>query len=156
VGDIATLLGRDHDELDRMVSFLISLEGCSSEWWDQLDAVRLAFAAHAEAQDLALLRKAASKRVLGRFIAHVAAAHGAQERLIDRLFDTARPPEARTMDALELCSLMRSHAEQERLIHLPQLREGFVAEDYARLAPSYAAERIRALGALVPVLPPRS
>ena len=151
VGDVAVLLARDHGELDRLVSILVASDRTSREWQVALDAARLGFAAHADAQQQALA--VGRGTTVDRIVEYVLVAHRVQEKLLDRIADPSRPTELVTIDALELKSSLLSHDEQERLMVLPALRDAIPVADYDRLASAYATERLRALGAMWRVVP---
>jgi hypothetical protein len=150
VGEFGVLLARDHGELDRLIITLVTEDRGSSVWRQALEAARLGFAAHVEAQERAHLLAGPGQ---ARLIAYVTAAHRVQEQLFDRLSDERRPLSLVATDALELRSSLLSHDEQERLIVLPALRDEMGRAAYARVAPTYATERLHALGALFKVAP---
>lgn len=148
--DVGVFLARDHAELDRLVMRLVSEPRATTTWRQALEAARLAFAAHVEAQDRALCVASSS---LSRFVTTIAAAHRTQEDLLDRLLDENRSGTMVASDVLELRASLLSHDEQERLIVLPALRAAMPEHDYERLAASYATERLHALGSLWKVGP---
>jgi hypothetical protein len=150
VGDIVSLLGRDHAELDRMLVILATVDPNGSEWRTNFEGLRLGFTAHAAAEEQALtVVVSARDGALSRLIAYILEAHRIQDRLLTRLAE-GRSAAARINDVLELRASLISHGEQEQLILLPSLRDAIPSESYDKLARFYAGQRIRALGTVPP------
>ncbi len=150
VGDLASLLGRDHAELDRILVILATADPNGSEWRTNFEGLRLGFAAHAAAEEQALtVVISARDGALSRLIAYILEAHRIQERLLTRLAE-GRSAAARVNDVLELRASLISHGEQEQLILLPSLRDAIPTDSYTRLATFYSGHRMRALGTIPP------
>jgi hypothetical protein len=151
VVDFASLLGRDHADLDRLLVVLATTDPNGSEWRIAFEGLRLGFAAHTEAEEQALtVVISARDGALSRLIAYILEAHRTQHRLLTRLAE-GRSAAARVNDVLELRASLISHAEQEQLILLPSLRDAIPSESYQQLARFYSGQRIRALGTVPPL-----
>jgi hypothetical protein len=160
VVDVWTLVERDHRELDLALSAIV--DGSSADLRDTLDALRIGFAAHAEAHARAICEPFATLRVarrpgeagtcdvattaylpthLAALLHELEAAHRSQERQLSRLAIasiTEWPARARFLRD----DLLRHH-EFERTWCVPMLRARVPA--YDQLAARYATERLRAL-----------
>ena len=155
VVDFEILLARDHADLERALDRLGSSALSAADRREALEAARLGFATHAEAEANVLLRAmvhvppthASARRVM-----RVLDEHCDQEALLLRL-SRMRPgclEWVRTLRVLRSC--LAVHIEHERVAVLPAVRE-LAAPSYERLATSYATERLRALGMMSAVVP---
>ena len=152
--DLEELIVRDHAALERGIETM-------SGWAptrDQrvaLDAMRLGFAAHAEAEANVLQRvmtRVPGDHVASRMLARVLSAHSTQEALLWRLASSV-PNTVEWVQALrELQGSFTGHHGDERLGMLPLLRELLAADEYERLAADYATERLRALAMMSAVV----
>lgn len=117
-----------------------------------LDGVRLGLTAHAEAEDIVLARFETIAALEG-LVRQARGAHLAQERALSALI-SARPGTTTWRDrAHRLRELVHHHAAHEEQFLLPALRDHAPREMYARLAGSFATERLRQLAMLQPSVP---
>jgi hypothetical protein len=147
--DFLTLLRRDHTDLQDELTQLLDPVASSAELRMALDGVRLGLTAHAEAEDI----------VLGRFemlpqlqilISQARAAHRAQETALSVLVSSRPQTDTWRDRAQHLRELVECHARAEERYLMPALREHVPLDHYARLAGSFATERLRQLAMLQP------
>jgi hypothetical protein len=156
VVDIALLLARDHDQLDRAIAFLMDPSATYDDRASALEAARVSFAAHADADAAVLYRamsQVASKHELAGLVAQVLAGHRIQESILRRM-DVGARSEHWMCATVRLRRSLHTHAEDEQSIMMPTLREWVPPLEYQRLSSIYATEKVRALGlmsALVPI-----
>jgi hypothetical protein len=152
VGKFAALLARDHEEMDRMLAVLCTTRAGSVAWRAALDGLRMAFAAHAEAQAHALeavAQQSANAPALISLIDEVSRDHRDEERMLEQLLGERLTGE----HAVALRTHLRHHAEHEQSFVLPYLRDALRDGSYTRLAPLYATHRIIALGLMEHIVP---
>jgi hypothetical protein len=142
VVDVWNLVERDHHELDVALSSIV--DGSTADLRDTLDALRIGFAAHAEAHTRAVDAAAIAAGLpthLAALLHELDAAHRSQERQLGRLASAAItewPARARFLRD----DLLRHH-EFERTWCIPMLKARVPV--YDQLAARYATERLRAL-----------
>lgn len=153
--DLALLLARDHDQLDRAVAFLMEPEATIVERQTALDSARVSFAAHADAEAAVLYGAVAhvvAKHDLAGFVAQVLAAHRSQEAILRRM-----DVDAGTADwmcaTIRLRRSLLLHADAEQDIMMRTLRENVPPLEYQRLAGFYAAEKMRVLAMMASLAP---
>jgi len=151
------LLARDHDQLDRAIGFLI--EPCSSsvDRQNALDATRVSFAAHADAEAAVLyaaLAHVVAKHDMAGLVAQVVAAHRIQESILRRMDVGARTDDWMCA-TIRLRRSLLLHADVEQSTMLRTLRDALPVLEYQALSATYATEKMRALG-LMSTLPPLS
>jgi len=154
VVDLEDLIVRDHGALERAI---VTMSGWAPTR-DQriaLDAMRLGFAAHAEAEANVLQRAmhhVPKEHIASRMLERVLSAHATQEALLWRLSRSV-PNTVEWVDALDaLRSSTSEHHGDERIGMLPLLRELLADDEYDRLAADYATERLRALAMMSAVV----
>ena len=154
VVELEHLVARDHAELERSIEAM-SKWAPTADQRVTLDAARLGFAAHAEAEANILHRVlvvAPPRHVATRLYERMFSAHATQEALLWRLARSV-PNTVEWVDALDaLRSSFTEHEVDERLGLLPIVRELLATEDYQLLATSYATERLRALAMMSAVV----
>ena len=146
--EFGTLLRGDHAELDRVLRAVGHHTSTDIDQCAALDAFRLGFAAHAEAEAeivRALLDRVHAASSLYFLVAQTVAAHLSQESALAALAETRPGTQAWYDRATYLRELLRHHSEHEEACVIPALREGVSALDYAALAGAYATARLRAL-----------
>ncbi len=147
--ELSTLVRRDHDELHYVLRVLGEPMSDDAQVVGMLERVRVGFAAHAEAETLALgamLEHAQPPPAVYFLVSQVIASHLAQEAVLGQLV-TLRP---RTPAFCERASYLRQlivhHAEHEAACMHPALREHVPREVFRTLAIAYETERRRRLG----------
>jgi hypothetical protein len=148
VVDLAVLVARDHDQLDRAIAQLITAGSTVVERKSALEAVRVGLAAHADGEATVLhiaLTHVAAPQELTSLIANVFAAHRTQESILRRMDHHAERNDW-VCAAVRLRRSIAGHADQEQRTLIDSLRSGLPAHVYQRLASSYAAEKVRVLG----------
>lgn len=121
-----------------------------------LEAARVSFAAHADAEAAVLygaLSHVTTKHEVAGLVAQVMAGHRTQESILRRMDVSART-EDWMCATIRLRRSLLLHAEDEQSIMMRTLRACVPAFEYQRLAATYATEKLRALGlmsALVPI-----
>jgi hypothetical protein len=150
--DFATLLRRDHVDLQQELTRLLVPTATVAELRSALDGVRLGLIAHAEAEDI-VLGKFEAVPALGVLVTQARAAHLAQEGALSALV-TSRPGTAGWRDrARHLRDLVGQHARQEEAFLVPLLQEHAAADELQHLAGAFATERLRQLAMLQPSAP---
>jgi len=154
VVELEELVARDHAELERAIEAM-SRWAPTADQRVTLDAARLGFAAHAEAEANILQRAlviAPPMHVAARLLERMLGAHATQEALLWRLARSV-PNTVEWVDALSaLRASFVDHVVDERLGLLPIVRELLAADAYQLLATSYATERLRALAMMSAVV----
>ncbi len=156
VVDLALLLARDHDQLDRAIAFLMEPTATADDRQSALDAARVSFAAHADAEAAVLygaLSHVATKHEVAGLVAQVLAGHRTQESILRRM-DVGARTEDWMCATIRLRRSLLTHAEEEQSVMMRALRDCMPRLEYQRLAAIYATENVRALGvmsALVPI-----
>ncbi len=151
--DFLQLVRRDHDDLEAGLRELARPLLPAVELRTSLDGVRLGLTAHAEAEDI-VLHGALAHHGLPAFVQQLVGearrAHLEQESALAALV-CARPDTSiwRTR-AQHLLELVRRHASHEEQTVIPALREHVPVAAYAKLAGSFATERMRQLALLQP------
>lgn len=149
------LLARDHDQLDRAIAFLIEPSATEGDRQSALDAARVSFAAHADAEAAVLyeaLTHVASKHDVAGLVAQVLAAHRTQESILRRM-DVQAKADDWMCATIRLRRTLLAHAEHEQATILRTLRECLPPFEYQRLAGSYATEKMRALSIMASYVP---
>jgi hypothetical protein len=155
VVDLALLLARDHDQLDRAIGSLIEQAGTAADREDALDAARVSFAAHADAEAAVLygaLAHVASKHDVAGLVAQVLAAHRIQESILRRMDIRARSDDWMCA-SIRLRRFLLTHAEDEQETMMRTLRDCVPTVEYQRLAGAYATEKMRAIGLMSALSP---
>ena len=152
--ELEDLLARDHAELERAVEVMASWRPTADQRV-ALDAARLGFAAHAEAEANVLhlgLVQVPTGHVASRLFTRALSAHSTQEALLWRLARSV-PNTVEWADAVDAlrASFVEHHAD-EKLGLLPIVRELLSPEAYGQLATAYATERLRALAMMSAVV----
>jgi len=154
VVDLEELITRDHAELSRALDAMAAWKP-PAEQRVVLDAARLGFAAHAEAEanvlHLALVQVPAG-HVASRLFTRALSAHSTQEALLWRLARSV-PNTVEWVDPLEALriSFMEHHTDEQLGLFLV-VRELLATDAYERLAAAYATERLRALAMMSAVV----
>ena len=154
--DFASLLQRDHHDLERAVDELLAPSTTLAQLRGTLDGVRLGLTAHAEAEDIVLYHAIAqcnAKGALQSLVDQARRAHLAQETALSALVCALPNTEAWRERASYLRELVRAHARHEEAHVLPAIRELAPAEVYASLAGAFATQRLRQLALLQPSAP---
>lgn len=155
--DLALLLARDHDQLDRAIAYLLEPSVALAERQSALEAARVSFATHADAEASVLhaaLGHVAAKQDLVGLVAQVLAAHRIQESILRRMDIDVRRNDWMCA-AIRLRRTLLAHAEQEQQITMRVLRDCVPAAEYIRLAGAYATEKMRAVGMMASLVPSR-
>jgi hemerythrin HHE cation binding domain-containing protein len=153
--DIATLLRRDHEDLDRGLAALLDPTAAIGQIRTTIDGVRLGLTAHAEAEDIvfhAAIQNCSSARVLELVVEEAAQAHRVQEVALAALVCAPLGSAAWYDNATWLRELVKEHASYEEQCVLPAIHE-LAPEIYPRLAARFATERLRQLSMLAPSAP---
>ena len=152
--ELEDLIASDHAELERAV-YALSAWAPTAEQRATLDAARLAFAAHAEAESNVLhaaLVRVPPDHIASRMLVEVLRSHAQQESLFWRLARNV-PNTVEWTEALgDLRASCFDHHRDERIGLLPLVRELVAPDVYCLLAPSYATERLRALAMMSAVV----
>jgi hypothetical protein len=146
--ELGQLLVRDHEQLDRVFAFLLEPSVSVIDRENALDAARVSFAAHADAEAVVLtsaLQHVAVKQDLAGLVAQILAEHRIQESILRRM-DSGTRRDDWLCAAVRLRRSSRSHGEHEQSVIMRALRECVPVAEYQRLAGFYAAEKMRALG----------
>ena len=154
VVELEHLVANDHAELERAM-YALSAWAPTAEQRATLDAARLAFAAHAEAESNVLhaaFVHVPPDHAASRWLADVLRAHERQEALLWRLARNVPNTIEWTETLGELRVSFFDHHREERVGLLPLLREVVVPDVYCLLATSYATERLRALAMMSAVV----
>lgn len=158
VVDLGQLLARDHDQLDRAIVFLMEPSTHVVDRRAALDAARVSFAAHADAEAAvlyaALGHVCEGKHDIAGLVAEVLAAHRVQESILRRMDATARTDDWMCA-TVRLRRTLFVHASEEQNRLLRTLREHISANEFQRLAGGYAAEKMRALALMASVVTQR-
>lgn len=156
--DLSQLLARDHDQLDRTLVFLMEPSTRAADRHAALDAARISFAAHADAEAAvlygALGHVCDGKHDMARLVAEVLAAHRVQESILRRMDATGHDDEWMCATVRLRRTLMR-HASEEQNRLLRTLRDHIPPYEFQRLAGGYAAEKMRALSLMATVVTQR-
>ena len=146
--ELESQLRRDHALLDAALSTLLDTARPTE---DAIIDLRALFMAHVESE--AVILRAALTRTqpppppfVAFLIAQVTAAHLAQERVLDALFNLRPNTMAWRAEAHRLAGLIREHGDHEEVCVLPALRDQLPAELLGQLAERYDVIRMRALG----------
>ena len=146
--ELESQLRRDHALLDAALSTLLDIARPTD---DAIGDLRALFMAHVESE--AVIMRAALTRTqpppppfVAFLIAQVTAAHLAQERVLDALFNIRPNTMAWRAEAHRLADMMREHGDHEEGCVLPALRDQLPAELLGQLAERYDVIRTRALG----------
>lgn len=153
--DIAELLARDHEQLERAIAFLMEPSATCADRQSALDAARVSFAAHADAEATVLYRALscmANKHEVVGLVAQVLAGHRTQESILRRM-DVGGRTEDWMCATVRLRRSLLIHAENEQAIMMRSLREGVPTLEYQRLSVLYATEKMRALGLMSTLVP---
>jgi hypothetical protein len=157
VVDLAQLVARDHDQLDRAIAQLVYAGSSPSERKSALEVARVGLATHADGEATVLhdaLAQVLAPQDFTGLVAHVLAAHRTQESILRRM-DHHAGREDWACCAVRLRRSLTVHAEHEQSIVMGALRRSLLPSEYERLARTYAAEKIRALGLLQAIEPAR-
>jgi hypothetical protein len=144
--DLSFLLDRDHAVLDRAILSLLDARATLAQHEATLDALRVTFAAHADAEAIVLTAAVAqlpSKHDATALVAQVLAEHRIQESIMRRM-DPSRPDDCMCA-AIRLRRAIATHSDHEASSILNTLRESLPALEYQRLAQRFVAERARAV-----------
>jgi hypothetical protein len=152
--ELATLLRRDHRELDQAIAGLaIPHADVSDEFCDALDGARLGLLAHHEAQDRVLtaaLHTVAPIDEVHAIAARAVHDHLALERAMSALLLTTPHTMQWRVRVAQLRTLLAEHMQQEEAEIYPALDRALAPEIRAKLAAAYATERLRQLAELQP------
>jgi hypothetical protein len=154
VVELEELIASDHAELERAV-YALSAWAPTAEQRATLDAARLAFAAHAEAESNVLhaaLVRVPAEHIGSRMLTDMMRAHAHQEALFWRLARNVPNTVEWTEVLGELRTSCFDHHREERLGLLQLVREVVAPDVYCLLATSYATERLRALAMMSAVV----
>jgi hypothetical protein len=158
VVDLGQLLARDHEQLDRAIAFLMEPSTQVVDRRAALDAARVSFAAHADAEAAvlyaALDHVCEGKHDIAALVAEVLASHRVQESILRRMDASARTDDWMCA-TVRLRRTLHVHAGEEQTRLLRSLREQIPACEFQRLAGGYAAEKMRALSLLASVVTQR-
>lgn len=149
------LLARDHDQLDRAIAYLMEPSATERDREGALDAARVSFAAHADAEASVLyeaLTHVVSKHDVAGLVAQVLAAHRTQESILRRM-DVRAKLDDWMCATIRLRRTLLTHAEQEQATIMKTLRECLPLVEYQRLAGAYATEKMRALSMMSSYVP---
>ena len=151
--DVASLVRRDHDELDRILARMVDPAILTPECAGLVENLQLGFTAHAAAQGMVLRRLlgnlAPPPALLRATVSHMFSEHRDQARAIAALARVRPGSRAWVTGALELRVQMLDHAAREELLRA-SLGDALPREARRALAPGYATERLRRLGLLGP------
>ena len=152
--ELEDLIASDHAELERAV-YALSAWAPTTQQRATLDAARLAFAAHAEAESNVLhaaLARVPVEHVGSRMLVATLHAHANQEALFWRLARNVPNTVEWTEALTDLRTACFDHHREERIGLWPLLSELVVPDVYCLLATSYATERLRALAMMSAVV----
>ena len=155
VVELGQLLARDHEQLDRVFSSLLEPSVSEDERPSALEAARVSFAAHADAEAFVLtsaLQHVAAKQDLAGLVAQILAEQRIQESILRRM-DPGTRREDWLCGAVRLRRSLLAHCEHEQMVIMRALRECVPTAEYQRLAGAYASEKIRALGLITAIVP---
>ncbi len=153
--ELSLLLARDHDQLDRAIAFLIEPTASEDDRQSALDAARVSFAAHADAEAAVLyeaLTHVVAKPDMAGLVAQVLAAHRTQESILRRM-DVRAKQDDWMCATIRLRRTLLVHAEQEQATIMRTLRDCLPIAEYQRLAGAYATQKMRALGMMSSYVP---
>jgi len=122
-----------------------------------LEVARVGLATHADGEATVLhdaLTHVLAPQDFSGLVAHVLAAHRTQESILRRM-DHHADRDDWVCCAVRLRRSLTVHAEHEQAIVMGALRRSLPPPEYARLARTYAAEKVRALGLLQTIDPAR-
>jgi hypothetical protein len=157
VVDLALLVARDHDQLDRAIAHLVLAGAAPHERKSALEIARVGLATHADGEATVLhdaLTHVLAPQDFTGLVAHVLAAHRTQESILRRMDHHADRGDW-VCCAVRLRRSLVAHAEHEQAIVMGALRRSLPPLEYQRLAGTYAAEKVRALGLLSAIEPAR-
>lgn len=150
VVDLALLVARDHDQLDRAIAHLVQAGASTHDRKSALEVARVGLATHADGEATVLhdaLTHVLAPQDFTGLVAHVLAAHRTQESILRRMDHHAERDDW-VCCAVRLRRSLTVHAEHEQAIVMGALRRALAPLEYQRLARIYAAEKVRALGLL--------
>lgn len=153
--DLASLVARDHAQLDRAISRLMEPHVTIADRRSALEAARIGLATHADGEAKVLhaaLAHVAAPQDFAGVVAQVLAAHRTQESILRRMDHNAEHVDW-ACAAVRLRRSLVTHAAHEQAVVMTALRACLPVLEYQRLASSYASEKMRALG-LMDVLAP--
>lgn len=152
--ELATLLRRDHRDLDRALADLCRPHvDVSDEFCDALDGARLGLLAHHEAQDRVLsaaLHAVSPGSPLHEVVNRSNTEHLALERAMSTLILTAPHTTPWRHHVDQLRALLAEHMQREEGELYPALEAALAPEVRRLLAAGYATERLRQLAQLQP------
>jgi hypothetical protein len=157
VVDLALLVARDHDQLDRAIAHLVQSGASPYDRKTALEVARVGLATHADGEATVLhdaLTHVLAPQDFTGLVAQVLAAHRTQESILRRMDHHADRADW-VCCAVRLRRSLMVHAEHEQSIVMGALRRSLPPLEYQRLAGTYAAEKIRALGLLQTIEPTR-
>jgi hypothetical protein len=151
--ELATLLHHDHQDLELALSMIVDAETAIAELPNLLEVLRLALAVHVTAEARVwdrLLATGDPVRPLQAKLALTRIEHTRQQLAADELARLAAGSSEWYEGAIELRAIVLDHAWE---IQQPNrsLRVHLDDTTYARLAGSYATERMRVLATTSPV-----
>ncbi len=150
--ELTALIRRDHDDLDRVLVAMLDVTTSATECASLLDAFRIGFSAHAEAQStvFSTILRYGAPRTLEDSIASIIDEHRSQCGAMWAL--AALEPCAGTWLslALEMRVALLDHADRDDIMR-SSLIDHIPATSRRHLASVYATERLRRLGAAEPV-----
>lgn len=141
---LASLIHRDHEDLDRSLTAMSAPPTSASEAVALLDALRIGMTAHAIGQTMVFrdLLELSCTHALTAMVRTILDEHRAQARVLAALANTRPGTSSWDTRALELRVMLLDHAAREEFARV-SLWDHVPADVRSSLASTYATERLR-------------